>query len=63
MRCNIANDALYALSPDCNRDEWFKIATAYKSGGGVFETFDNWSKQSQQKYSASTTHLDGQARG
>ncbi|MCK4982677.1 MAG: PriCT-2 domain-containing protein, partial [Victivallaceae bacterium] len=53
MRCNIANDALYALSPDCNRDEWFKIATAYKSGGGVFETFDNWSKQSQQKYDAS----------
>ena len=42
--------ALYALSPDCARDEWVKIAMAYKAAGGDFATFDAWSQNALARY-------------
>ncbi len=43
-------EALYALSPDCSRDEWVKIAMAYKAAGGNFDTFNEWSKNAPARY-------------
>ena len=44
------NAALYALSPDCTREEWVKIAMAYKAAGGDFNTFDAWSQNAPGRY-------------
>ena len=43
-------DALYALSSDCDRDEWVKIAMAFKADGGDFDTFNAWSQQAPNRY-------------
>ena len=52
MQNNDHNAALYALSPDCTRDEWVKIAMAYKAAGGDFNTFDAWSREAPARYDA-----------
>lgn len=52
MQNNDPNAALYALSPDCTRDEWVKIAMAYKAAGGDFNTFDAWSREAPARYDA-----------
>ena len=46
------NAALCALSPDCTREEWVKIAMAYKAAGGDFNTFDTWSQKAPGRYDA-----------
>jgi len=38
-----ATNALYAIPADLRRDEWVKVAMAYKAGGGDFDTFNDWS--------------------
>jgi len=42
-------EALAYVSPDCDREEWAKIAMALKSelDSGGFELFDTWSQQGQ----------------
>jgi len=50
---NNANDALFCLSADCDRVNWFKIGAAYKQAGGDFNTFDQWSATAPQRYNAS----------
>jgi len=52
MQNSDPNAALYALSPDCTRDEWVKIAMAYKAAGGDFNTFDAWSREAPARYDA-----------
>lgn len=49
---NNANEALFSLSADCNREEWFKIGAAFKAAGGDFATFDKWSATAPQRYDA-----------
>jgi P4 family phage/plasmid primase-like protien len=46
------NNALHALSADCERDKWFKIGAAYKEAGGDFATYDKWSATAPQRYDA-----------
>lgn len=43
---------LFSLSADCDRAEWINICGAFKSAGGDFETFDQWSATAPQKYNA-----------
>lgn len=41
---------LDALSADCTHDEWFNICTAFKSAGGDYDTFNNWSAKATNRY-------------
>lgn len=41
---------LDALSADCTHDEWFDICTAFKSAGGDYDTFNNWSAKATNRY-------------
>ncbi|MBQ9502598.1 MAG: PriCT-2 domain-containing protein [Lentisphaeria bacterium] len=43
---------LRKLSADCDRAEWIRIAGAFKSAGGEFEMFDQWSQTAPEKYDA-----------
>ncbi len=46
-------EALYVLSPDCDREQWVRIAMAFKAAGGDFETFDAWSANAPARYDKS----------
>lgn len=39
-----ADSALIAIPTPTDRGEWLKITMAYKAEGGIFETWDEWSK-------------------
>lgn len=41
---------LRSLSADCDRQKWIEIGGAFKSAGGDFETFDQWSQSAPRKY-------------
>lgn len=43
---------LRSLPANCDRQTWIEIGGAFKSAGGDFETFDQWSQTAQEKYSA-----------
>lgn len=43
---------LRSLPANCDRQTWIEIAGAFKSAGGDFETFDQWSRSAQEKYNA-----------
>ena len=48
----VVTQCLFALSADCDRSEWINIGGAFKSAGGAFETFDQWSATAPLKYNA-----------
>lgn len=39
-----ARDALYSISPDCDRATWVKTGMAAHAAGLVFDDFNNWSQ-------------------
>ena len=43
---------LRCLPANCDRQTWIEIGGAFKSAGGDFETFDQWSQTAQEKYNA-----------
>jgi len=43
---------LRTLSADCDRAAWVEIGGAFKSAGGDFEAFDQWSATAPAKYNA-----------
>lgn len=46
------NEYLKALSANCGREPWIRIGGAFKSAGGDFETFDQWSQTAPERYDA-----------
>ena len=44
---NELDSALHALDPDVDHDLWFRILAAYKIGGGLKETAEDWSAGGQ----------------
>lgn len=56
MNAAVLNDperalsALNALSPDCPRDQWVRIAAAAKSAGLTLADFDRWSAGAPKRY-------------
>ncbi len=41
------SEALSYISADLPRDEWVKVAAAWKSAGGDFDSWDEWSSKGQ----------------
>lgn len=50
-----AREALSFISAGCDRDRWFRVAAGvyHEFGDQAFGMFDDWSKTSSEKYSAS----------
>ena len=44
------NDLLYRISPDCNYNDWFRVAGALKHEGYPYKVFRDWSAQAPDRF-------------